>query len=85
MGSTRMKAGTSQKLVLNMITTTAMIRIGKVYSNLMVNMPVTNEKLTDRALRMIMQATGVTREVAEEYLKKADNSVKEAIIMIENE
>lgn len=85
MGSTRMKAGTSQKMVLNMITTTAMIRIGKVYSNLMVDMRPTNEKLLDRALRLIMQATGVTREVAEQYLNKTNNSIKEAIMMIEGE
>lgn len=85
MGSTRMKAGTSQKMVLNMITTTAMIRIGKVYSNLMVDMRPTNEKLLDRALRLIMQATGTTREVAEKYLNKANNSIKEAITMIEEQ
>jgi N-acetylmuramic acid 6-phosphate etherase len=85
MGSTRMKAGTSQKMVLNMITTTAMVKIGKVYSNLMVDMRPTNEKLLDRALRLIMQATGVTSEIAEEYLNKADNSIKEAIVMIEEQ
>jgi N-acetylmuramic acid 6-phosphate etherase len=85
MGSTRMKAGTSQKMVLNMITTTAMVRIGKIYSNLMVDMRPTNEKLLDRALRLIMQATGVTREEAEEYFDKAGKSIKEAIMMIEGE
>lgn len=85
MGSTRMKAGTSQKMVLNMITTTAMIKIGKVYSNLMVNMQPTNKKLFDRALRLIMEATGVTRAIAEEYLNKANNSIKEAIMMIEEQ
>ena len=82
MGSTRMKAGTSQKMVLNMITTTAMIKIGKVYSNLMVNIQPTNEKLLDRAIRLVMQATGVAREVAEEYFNRAGKSIKEAIMMI---
>lgn len=83
MGSTRMKAGTSQKMVLNMITTTAMIKIGKVYSNLMVDMLPTNTKLIDRATRLIMKATGATKDVAEKYLEIADNSIKVAIIMIE--
>lgn len=83
MGSTRMKAGTSQKLVLNMITTTAMIRLGKVYSNLMVDMLPTNKKLVDRARRLVMHATGVSYEEAEEYLELADSSPKVAIVMIE--
>jgi len=82
MGSTRMKAGTSQKMVLNMITTSALIKIGKVYSNLMVNIQPTNEKLLDRAIRLVMQATGVAREVAEEYFNRAGKSIKEAIMMI---
>ncbi|NSW90744.1 MAG: N-acetylmuramic acid 6-phosphate etherase [Firmicutes bacterium] len=85
MGSTRMKAGTSQKMILNMITTTAMIKLGKVYSNLMVDMIPTNKKLIDRAVRLIMHATGISFEQAERYLAMAGNSVKAAIVMIEAE
>lgn len=83
MGSTRMKSGTAQKLVLNMITTTAMIRIGKVYENLMVDLKLTNNKLRERAKRIIMTVTGVSYEKANDYLKKADGRVKIALIMIE--
>lgn len=82
MGSTRMKAGTAQKLVLNMLTTATMIRRGKVYSNLMVDVQATNTKLVERAKRIVMLATGVTRELAETAIKQAEGSVKVAIVMI---
>lgn len=82
MGSTRLKAGTAQKLVLNMLTTAAMIRRGKVYSNLMVHVQATNTKLVERAKRIVMLATGVTREQAETMLKQADGSAKVAIVML---
>lgn len=81
-GSTRLKAGTAQKLVLNMITTTSMIRIGKVYQNLMVDVQPTNEKLIDRAKKIIMEATGVNYDVAERYFERAQRNVKIAIVMI---
>lgn len=81
-GSTRMKAGTAQKLVLNMISTTLMIKSGKVYKNLMVDLKATNKKLEERARRIVMQATGVSREIAINYLEKSDMSAKVAIFMI---
>ena len=81
-GSTRMKAGTAQKLVLNMLTTAAMVRLGKVYGNLMVDVQPTNLKLVERAKRMVAQATGVSRERAEEVLAQAGLNPKTAIIMI---
>ncbi len=81
-GSTRMKAGTSQKMVLNMISTATMIKLGKVYKNYMVDLQVLNEKLRKRAVRIISEVTGVDREVAWEYLKKADMRPKLAILMI---
>lgn len=80
-GSTRMKAGTAQKLVLNTITTGAMIRIGKSYGNLMVDLRATNAKLTDRAERMMMEVAGVSRELARHYLARAGGVVKRAIVM----
>lgn len=80
-GSTRMKAGTSQKLVLNMISTTAMVLLGKAYENLMVDMQTTNRKLAARAHRMVMQATRVDAETAARLLGEAGGSVKVAIIM----
>lgn len=82
-GSTRLKAGTAQKLVLNMITTTAMIKIGKVYGNLMVDMKASNIKLLERAKRIVAQATGVSIDKAKEFLEKANYSPKLAIVMIE--
>lgn len=82
MGSTRMKAGTAQKLVLNMLTTAAMIRCGKVYSNLMVDVQATNHKLVERAKRIVVLATGATREQAETALKQAGGSAKIAIVML---
>jgi N-acetylmuramic acid 6-phosphate etherase len=81
-GSTRLKSGTAQKLVLNMISTGAMVKFGKVYQNLMVDMKATNIKLVDRACRMVVEATGVTRDVAEKVLKQTDFDVKPAILMI---
>lgn len=81
-GSTRLKAGTAQKLVLNMISTTSMIGIGKVYENLMVDVQPTNEKLVNRAQRIIMEATGCDRETASKALDLAEKNVKAAIIMI---
>ncbi|ACB60804.1 glucokinase regulatory-like protein [Exiguobacterium sibiricum 255-15] len=81
-GSTRLKAGTAQKLVLNMISTAAMIGIGKVYQNLMVDVQSTNEKLEIRAKRMIVEATGVDLETAARYFTSANGHVKTAIVMI---
>ncbi|RPH26046.1 N-acetylmuramic acid 6-phosphate etherase [Buttiauxella warmboldiae] len=81
-GSTRLKSGTAQKLVLNMISTGAMVRLGKVYQNLMVDMKATNIKLVDRACRIVVEATGATREEAEQALKQTDYEVKPAILMI---
>ena len=80
-GSTRMKAGTAQKLVLNMLTTGAFIRLGYVYGNLMVNVQPKNAKLADRARRIVAQAAGVTCERAGELLDAAGNRVRVAIVM----
>ena len=82
MGSTRMKSGTAQKLVLNMLTTTAMVRLGKVYENMMVDLQLTNQKLVERSKRIVMMATGVDYDRAEEVLNKSDGHVKSAIVMI---
>ncbi|RGE48684.1 N-acetylmuramic acid-6-phosphate etherase [Mannheimia granulomatis] len=81
-GSSRMKSGTAQKLVLNMLTTASMILIGKCYQNLMVDVQATNEKLKARAIRIVMQATECEQEVAESTLKLAENNAKLAIMMI---
>ncbi len=83
-GSTRMKAGTAQKLILNMLSTTAMINLGKVYKNLMVDVKTSNEKLQARAKKIIMEATEVDFMTATEYLELAHNHVKSAIVMIIN-
>jgi N-acetylmuramic acid 6-phosphate etherase len=80
-GSTRMKAGTVTKLVLNMLSTAAMIRLGYVYGNLMVNVQPTNAKLQDRARRIVAQAAGVTPEEAQRWLEAAGDSVRTAIVM----
>ena len=80
-GSTRMKAGTATKLVLNMITTGAMIRLGKTYGNLMVDLRATNNKLKDRSERIVVEVCGVTRDEARALLETADKSVKTAIVM----
>lgn len=81
-GSTRMKAGTAQKLVLNMISTVAMINLGKTFGNLMVDLQVTNVKLRDRAIRIIQAATQADAKAAEEALVAANNQVKVAIVML---
>jgi N-acetylmuramic acid 6-phosphate etherase len=80
-GSTRMKAGTATKLVLNTITTAAMVRLGKVYGNLMVDLQVTCEKLRDRGQRILMETVGVERERAAQLLDAAGGHVKTAIVM----
>ena len=81
-GSTRLKAGTVQKMVLNMISTGSMVGIGKVYQNLMVDVMQTNSKLVSRAENIVMEATGCDKKTAEEILDKADGSVKLAVTMI---
>jgi len=81
-GSTRMKAGTAQKMVLNLISTTAMIKLGKVYQNLMVDLQATSQKLVERSKRTIMLVTGVNYQTAEKHLKLAGGSVKTALVMI---
>ncbi|WP_195989285.1 N-acetylmuramic acid 6-phosphate etherase [Clostridium sp. D53t1_180928_C8] len=81
-GSTRLKAGTAQKLVLNMLSTGTMIKLGKVYGNLMVDVKATNEKLLERAKRIVCEATGVERGQAEKTLKETNFDVKLAIFMI---
>jgi N-acetylmuramic acid 6-phosphate etherase len=80
-GSTRMKAGTATKLVLNTLTTGAMIRIGKTYGNLMVDLRAWNDKLVDRSQRIVMEAAGVDRSAARSAIEAADGSVKTAIVM----
>lgn len=81
-GSTRLKAGTSQKLVCNMLSTASMVGIGKVYGNLMVDVQQTNQKLEERAKRIVMEATSCSYETAEEYLVIAKDNSKLAILMI---
>lgn len=81
-GSTRLKAGTSQKLVLNMISTAAMVRLGKVYGNLMVDVQPTNEKLVDRAVRIVAEATGCGNLEAERALSESGRHAKTAIVML---
>jgi len=80
-GSTRMKAGTATKLVLNTLTTGAMIKLGKVYGNLMVDLQATNEKLRDRSLRIVMELTNLSRPGARKLLTRAQGKVKAAIVM----
>lgn len=82
MGSTRLKAGTATKLVLNMITTTSMIRLGKVYGNMMVDLQMTSIKLKERSKRIVMMVSGLSYDEASEYLEKADGHVKTALVMI---
>jgi N-acetylmuramic acid 6-phosphate etherase len=81
MGSSRMKSGTAQKLVLNTLSTGVMIRLGRVYSNLMIDMPATNEKLRNRAVRMVELAAGVQRPAAVQAIRDAGGSVRLATIM----
>jgi N-acetylmuramic acid 6-phosphate etherase len=80
-GSTRMKAGTATKLVLNTLTTTAMIKLGKVYGNLMVDLRAVNNKLRDRSARIVMDVTGLSRRRAQALLRRADGRVKAALVM----
>ncbi len=80
-GSTRLKAGTAQKLILNMISTASMIRLGKVYGNLMVDVRVSNQKLAERARRIIREVTGISEEEAAALLEQSGNEVKTAIVM----
>lgn len=82
MGSTRMKSGTAQKLILNMLTTTTFVRLGKTYENMMIDLQQTNKKLVERSKRIVMTITGVSYEEAAEYLKKAKGHVKTALVMI---
>jgi N-acetylmuramic acid 6-phosphate etherase len=81
-GSTRMKSGTAQKLVLNMITTASMIKLGYVYSNLMIHVQMKNEKLQERGRRIIMSATGTDYPTADRALKQAQGDIKTAIVML---
>jgi len=81
LGSSRMKSGTAQKLILNTISTGVMIRLGRVYSNLMIEMPVTNEKLRRRGVRMVELAAGVSPDAAEQALREAAGDVKLATVM----
>ena len=80
-GSTRMKAGTAQKLILNMLSTATMISLGKVYRNLMVDLRVTNQKLAERALRLVMQLADSDEAQAAALLSETDNDVKTAVVM----
>jgi N-acetylmuramic acid 6-phosphate etherase len=81
MGSTRMKCGTAEKLVLNMISTASMVRLGKVYNNMMVDLMATSEKLRQRSVRIIMLATRCSYDQALAVLKRARGSVKVAVVM----
>ncbi|WP_036746925.1 N-acetylmuramic acid 6-phosphate etherase [Paenibacillus sp. UNC451MF] len=84
-GSTRLKAGTATKMVLNMITTAVMIKLGKVYGNLMVNVQATNEKLRDRVVRIIKEATGASEEIAASASQQAKGDARAAILMLQYE
>lgn len=81
MGSTRMKSGTAQKLVLNMLTTASMIRMGKVYENMMVDLQMTSQKLVERSKRILMLITGLSYEDASRAMEEADGHVKTALVM----
>lgn len=81
-GSTRMKAGTAQKMVLNMLTTASMVKIGKVYKNLMIDVKPTNIKLKDRATRIVCEITGVEKDFASKVLNENGYNLKEAILQI---
>jgi N-acetylmuramic acid 6-phosphate etherase len=81
-GSTRMKSGTAQKLVLNMLSTASMVKMGKVYENLMVDLNASNQKLEARAIRIVMQATGCDKQTASTALEQANNSAKLAILIL---
>ena len=81
-GSTRLKAGTATKLVLNMLTTVPMVKLGKVYNNLMVDVHASNTKLVERSIRIVQTVTGVDASIADTALKQADGSAKIAIVML---
>lgn len=81
-GSTRMKAGSAQKMVLNMLSTAAMIRMGKVYGNMMVDMRATNQKLRRRAVDMLQKITGISLQTAEQALQASDFEIKPALVML---
>lgn len=83
-GSTRMKAGTAQKMILNMLTTGAMTRLGYVYGNLMVNVHLSNDKLRERGASILQAAAGISREHAQKALKAAGNSVPRALVMLQS-
>ena len=83
-GSTRMKSGTAQKMVLNMLSTGAMIKLGKVYGNLMVDVKTTNEKLVERCRRIVCEAAGVDEVTARETLEKCNYHAKTAIVMLKS-
>ena len=76
-----MKAGTAQKMILNMLSTATMIKLGKVYGNLMVDVRVTNQKLADRALRLVKTLTGIDDNAARQLMREAGHDVKTAVIM----
>lgn len=82
MGSTRMKSGTAQKMILNMITTTAFVKLGKTFNNVMIDLQMTNEKLKNRAVRILMLVTDCDQKTAIDVLSKANDHVKSAILMI---
>jgi N-acetylmuramic acid 6-phosphate etherase len=81
-GSTRLKAGTSQKMVLNMLSTAAMVRLGHVYENLMIDMTLTNQKLSDRGLRILTEASGKNLSAAEHALRAAGHNMRVALVML---
>lgn len=81
-GSTRMKAGTAQKMVLNMLTTASMVKIGKTYENLMIDLQPTNNKLKDRAARIVSEISQVDYDVADSLLKKINYNIKAAVLML---
>ena len=83
-GSTRLKAGTSQKLVLNMLSTAAMVRLGHVYDNLMIDVALTNEKLRQRGLRILAEASGADPSAAEHALRQSGHSLRAALVMLKN-
>jgi N-acetylmuramic acid 6-phosphate etherase len=82
MGSTRMKSGTAQKLVLNMLTTASMVRMGKVYENMMIDLQMTNKKLVERSKKIVMTVTGLDYDAASKHLEAAGGHVKTALVMI---
>ena len=83
-GSTRLKAGTSQKLVLNMLSTAAMVRLGHVYDNLMIDVALTNEKLRQRGLRILTEASGADPSAAEHALRQSGHNLRAALVMLRN-